>query len=296
MAIQTSKFGRLFLPTLLALAAIVATLVACGGNGDTTEDRPTGTGAGQESSAASPAATPVAATQTGAELTTEEYAQAVEETLARGDDKVEAASSDFFLNGVFSQDEGERIYSLETSESWSDDDAEFASWYAETLLQAVTGLYDLVASSANETLDEVSRLRPPEHLSDLHSNFIATAREVIQFIQAQLETVKSADTEIKNREELADFGDVVNSLESGPLDPAAQQRAEELTARGDAACLALKEQLEAELERQVSICGGGASSSAPPETLHPRLRIRQHGAPPLHSRLTRPPPRPTGKS
>ena len=123
------------------------------------------------------------------------------------------------------------------------------------MLQAVTGLYDLVVRVANKTLDEMSRLRPPEHLSDLHGNFNATLGEVTQFLQTRVETVKSANTEIKRRQELADFQAVVNSLESGPVDPALDQKAEELTAQGDAACLALKSRLESELEREVSLWG-----------------------------------------
>ena len=187
-------------------------------------------------------------------LTTEEYAAAMEKVFTIGDDEIEAAFGDFFFNGVFSEAEAQRLRSLEASDSWSDDDAEFASQTAETLLQAVTGLYDLVVNVFNTILDESSRLRPPEHLSDLHGNFIATTGEVVQLVQTQLEAVKNADTEVTSSEELADFRAVVNSLESGPLDPETQQRAEELTAQGDAACLALKSQLETELGRDVSIC------------------------------------------
>ncbi len=239
--------------TPMALPLIVLCLFACGDSGDNLGDMPTTEG-GDDSRLGSQAATPVAEMQGGPVLTTEEYAGALEEIFARSDDEVEAASADFILNGVISQDEAERIQSLETSESWSDDDVEVASQYAETLLQAVTGLYDLVVRVANETLDEMSRLRPPEHLSDLHSKFILTLGEVTQFLQTRVETVKGASTEIKSRQELADFQAVVNSLESGPLDPALEQEAEELTAQGDAACLALKSRLESELEREVSFC------------------------------------------
>lgn len=250
-----TKVGRLHLLTLLALPFIVLTLFACGGNGDTSGDGPTAAGADETSRAGSPATTPVAETRGGAELTAEEYAEAMEEVFTLGDDEIEAAFGDFLFNGVFSQDEAERIGSLEASDSWSDDDVEFASEYAVTLLQAVTGLYDLVVRISNEIVDELSGLRPPEHLSDLHSSFVAALGEVTQFLQAQVATVKNADTEIKNRQELADFQAVVNSLESGSADPDSEQKAEELVAQGDAACLSLKSQLETELGREVSLCG-----------------------------------------
>ncbi len=239
--------------TQMALPLIVLSLFACGDNGDTLGDMPTTEG-GDDSRLGSQAATPVAEMQGGPVLTTEEYAEALEEIFARGDDEVEAASADFILNGVISQDEAERIQSLETSESWSDDDVKFAVQFAETTLQAVTGFYDVVLRISMGYLEEVSSLRPLEHLSDLHSKFIATAGETLQFFQLQVETVKNASTEIKNREELAGFQAIVNSLESGPLDPALEQEAEELRARGDAACLALKSRLESELERDVSFC------------------------------------------
>ena len=100
--------------TLMALPLIVLTLFACGDSGDTPGDMPTAAG-GDETRTGSPAGTPVAETQSSPVLTTEEYAEAMEEIFARGDDEVEAASADFFLNGVFSQEEAERIQSLETA-------------------------------------------------------------------------------------------------------------------------------------------------------------------------------------
>ena len=239
--------------TLLAPFLIVLALFACGGNGDTPGDTPAATG-GDETRSDSPAATPVAEMQGGSELTTEEYAAAMEEIYARGGDEFEAAASDLFPNGVFSQEEGERIQSLETSESWSDDDEDFASQYAETLLQAETGLFGLVVRTVKKTFDEMSRLRPPNHLSDLHDNLIATVKELTQSLQMRVEAVKNTDTEIKIRQELADFQEIVSSMESSPTDPALKQKSEELVARGDAACLALTEQLETELEREVSAC------------------------------------------
>ena len=206
--------------------------------------------------------------QGGAELTTEEYAAAMEEISTIGDDEIDEALGDFLFNGVFSEAEAERIRSLEASDSWSDDDAEFASQTRETLLQAVTGLYDLFVSVFNTILDEMSNLRPPDHLSDLHDNYIAATGEVVQLLQTQLETVKNTDTEVKSREELAAFQAIVNSLDSGPLEPALQQKAEELRAQADAACLALRGPLETELGRSLSFCNAEGPDSTSAEPAH----------------------------
>ncbi|MCY4449877.1 MAG: hypothetical protein OXE02_13650 [Chloroflexi bacterium] len=190
--------------------------------------------------------TPVAEVQVGAELITEEYARAVEEILNRAAAAIEATTATLVLDRVLSEEVGERMQSLETSESWSDDDAEFASQYAESLLEAVTGLIDLVVRVSNETLDEMSRLRPPERLSDLHGEYSAALGEVTHLLQTQVEILKNTDTEIKNRQELAAFQDTLDGT------PELQLKAAYLGERRDEACIALKEQLEAELEREVS--------------------------------------------
>ena len=197
-----------------------------------------------------------AASSPTAELTTEEYAAAMEEISTFGDDVIQAAFADFLFNGIVSQAEAERLDSLKDSDSWSDDDAEFVSQYAENLVQAVTGLFGLVVSASDTILDQMSSLRPPERLSDAHINYIATTGEVFQLLRTQIETVKNADTQVKSRDELAALQAIVNSLElgSGQLDPALQQRFEELSARAGAACLALKGPIETELGRSVNFC------------------------------------------
>ncbi|MCY4623888.1 MAG: hypothetical protein OXC99_02655 [Chloroflexi bacterium] len=197
-----------------------------------------------------------AASSPTAELTTEEYAAAMEEISTFGDDEIEAAFGDFLFNGIVTQDEAERIGSLKASDSWSDDDTAFISQYAENLLQTVTGLYDFLASVLNEILDRMSRLRPPDHLSDPHDNYITTNREFVQFLQTHIETVKKADTEVKSREELAALQAIINSLEMEPgqLDPALEQEVEEIRARVGAACLGLKGPIETELGRSVNFC------------------------------------------
>ncbi|MYB76595.1 MAG: hypothetical protein F4X83_05770 [Chloroflexi bacterium] len=202
--------------------------------------------------------TPVAQVQEGAALTTREYAEALVEATSgfeeEGDDKIEAAFEALFSGDLISEDVLERMFTLETSESWSEDDVKFASEFAKTLLQATTAVYDVILKVFNEYLDEMASLKPPEHLSDLHSAFIEAYRESLRFFQEYVESVKNTDTEIKGPADYANFQEIVNSLESGPLDPELQQKSDDLAEQAEQACLELKEQLEAELERDVSIC------------------------------------------
>ena len=231
----------------LGVMLLALMLVACSGDAGpeaTPLEGPTATG----SSAAEDTPTPDARTQGSAELTVEEYAEAMEENAAAREQEFESAAEGVMFGALFSADTVERIGSLEASESWSDGDVGFASDFAETMLQATTGLYDTFLGITRDSIDEMSRLAPPEHLSDLHDDYIATSREILQLTQGLVEGVQDADTSIGNREELANFMEVVNSLESGPSNP-------DLMERADAACLALESQLESELERDVSICG-----------------------------------------
>ena len=252
-----------WVPTLLLAMLLTATLTACGGDsGGATEQPPYEEGAADTSTGSAPAVstpaedtpTPEAQTQDGAELTTREYAEALEEFFWDRDDGVEDAYERFFVRNRFSAEESERISSLETAESWSEEDAEFASKYAETALRASVGLFDVVLGF-QIVPEEFTSLRPPEHLSDLHDNFIATLGDFTRLSQQQLgqrlDEVKEANTDIRNREDLAEFSTLVNSLEAGGwLDPGAQ----ELFEQAEEGCLALKDQLEAELERDVNIC------------------------------------------
>ena len=202
--------------------------------------------------------TPVVQVQVGAALTTQEYAEALEEATSgfaeEGDDEIEAAFEALYSGDLVSEQMFERISTLETKESWSDEDIEFASEFAKTLLQATTTVYGVILKVFNGYLDEMANLKPPEHLSDLHSAFIEAYRESIRFFQEYVESVKNTDTEIEGPADYANFQDIVNSLESGPLDPELQQQGEDVAEQAEQACLELKERLEAELQRDVSIC------------------------------------------
>ena len=236
-----------WVPALLFLVALcAAALVACGDDGGSTEQP-----SNEEITAGASESVQV---QQGEDLTTEEYAEAMEEISARADDEIETAAGALFSGERFSRDEAERLSSLEASDSWSEDDVEFASDIAETMLREFTGGYGLFLAALKRPFDEMSSLKPPEGLSGLHGNFVAAGRESLQLAQAHLDTVKNAGAEIKNRQELADFWARLTSLESGPVDA---EKAEELAERTEAACRALEERLEAELERGVNICNPG---------------------------------------
>ena len=242
-----------WVPALLFLAALVTvTLVACGGG---SSEQPLNEAVAVM--AGTPESTEGVQIQKGQEVTVEEYAEAMEEIVAAREERIEAAAEGVLFGALFSRDELERIGSLETSESWSDEDVEFTSDFAETILRALTGLYGDFFTITRDSLDEISSLKPPEHLSDLHGDYVAASREILPLVQDFLEGVQDVDTDIGNREELANF---MAALDSGPSD------VEDLEERAEGACLELEGQLEAQLERTVSICdpdAAGATSAEP---------------------------------
>ena len=254
LGLSVAAFLR-WVPALLLLAALfTATLVACGdGDGSTAEPSRQEVASDTPEPTAEP--TPDVQMQRGEELTTEEYYEAMEEIVAARQEKLEAAGEELFSGALFSSDQVQRINSLETSESWSQEDAEFASDIAETMLQGVTGLYGDFLMITRDSLDEMSRLAPPEHLSGLHGDYVATSRELLQVAQEFVEGVQGTDTNIGDRDELANFMAALNLLESGPSD------AEDLEERAEGACLALESRLEAELERDVNICDAEESDT-----------------------------------
>ena len=237
----------------------MATLMACGGgsagvSGEAAEPVASEEPPTHESMPLAPEETETssaARSSAGAELTTQEYADALEQISTSQDNEIEYAFEVFFERNLLSLGETERVSGLEANESWADEDAQFASEYAETLLRAATGLYDVALRTATSTVDELSRLRPPQHLSDLHGNFTAALGELTRASQQQMEPrlseVKKADTDIRNREDLAEFHTLVNSLES-------VQQDEDLVEQTAAACRELQHHLEAELGRDVKIC------------------------------------------
>ncbi|MDE2822916.1 MAG: hypothetical protein OXK79_05365 [Chloroflexota bacterium] len=268
MKVHTSRFGRLNLLALLALAVIALTLAGCGGNGDAVGDGPAATGSGETTgidsptatpavemreSADSPTATPAVATQQAGDLTTQEYAEALEAIGVARDEMLEEWAE--ALIGILTSDRFELVLALETSESWSQEDRELASDFAEIVQEGILYLSEIVG----DYVDEVANLTPPEHLSELHGDLVATYREAFRRIEDFLETLRDADTDIRGQDELAEFMEVFYTIQSSPAGP-------ELEARIEAACLALQEQLEAELERDVKICNPESTGTTSTET------------------------------
>lgn len=178
----------------------------------------------------------------------QEYAEALEEALSVADQRLEDAFEDIIFDGLFASGDAERIDSLMTDESWTEEDTEFASKYAQNVLYIFTGGIDEYLEALQDWVDEVSGLRPPRHLSDLHNTWIAHFEATFQAFQEQVESIESIDTDIENQKDLADFLAVINSLEVDSVISA------DLVEKYEGACLALEGELEAELGRDVSFC------------------------------------------
>ena len=196
---------------------------------------------------------PGAQTQRGAEPTTQEYVEALEEIISDFDDKIDDAGEDLWKSTFSSREELERLGSLETAEFWSEEDAEVARELAETLVRAMTDFSGYSLEIAGDTLDEMSGLKPPEHLSDLHEDFIRAYGEIVRFTPEWGRLLDEIDTDIRNQEDFADFYALIISG-SGSLDPDLEAKAEELEEQTEEACQKLQDQLEAELGRDVDIC------------------------------------------
>ena len=196
----------------------------------------------------------------GAELTTQEYAEAMETISSSADDELEATFDDFsegdFL--TLTDAELERVKSLENAESWSEEDAEVVTKFAESLVRATADFVEDVIELSEDSLDEMSALRPPEYLADLHREFVDASKEAIGLMPAQVELIRDIDTDIRNREDFDEFFAYFSSIEfdpgSGSPDPDLEAKAQEVAEQVEQACQALKDQLEEELEREVELC------------------------------------------
>ena len=178
----------------------------------------------------------------------QEYAEALEEALSVADQRLEDAFEDIIFDSLFTSGDADRINSLMIDESWTEEDTEFASKYAQNVLYIFTGGIEEYLEALQDWVDEVSGLRPPGHLSDLHNTWTAHFEATFQAFQEQVESIESIDTDIENQEDLTDFLAVINSLEVDSVISA------DLVEKYEAACLALEVELEAELGRDVSFC------------------------------------------
>lgn len=159
-------------------------------------------------------------------LTTEEYADAMEEAHAALQDKL-------MENAEAYEDSPEeiekRLDALDSARS--DEKAELVREIKERIWQAMADVYGGMFAVFEDYHDDISKLRPPAHLSDLHNAMTAGLEQFLKAADELLEELKDRDRGTWSGE---DFGEV--------------------GAQADEACEELRTKLEAELGRDVAIC------------------------------------------
>lgn len=162
-------------------------------------------------------------------LTTREYADALEEAHATLQERL--AEHGEAYEDVADEVRG-RLDSLNTP--WSEEDRESVEEVEETVLQALADVHAGILAISEDYHDEVSGLRPPEHLSDLHNAMADSLGQV-----------------------LLRWGELVEKLKDRDSDPASGEDVDEvsnLASHADEACQELRAKLEAELATDVAIC------------------------------------------
>ena len=139
-----------------------------------------------------------------------------------------------------SEDMGDRLASL-AEDSWSDEDAELASEFAETLVRAFTDAFEGMFGVLEDYGDEISSLRPPAHLAELHNTLTEGIEEFVRESRDLVEDLKDIDSE----EKLGDFWASLGSIGDSDLGPGEQV---------EGACRELRAKLKAELGTNVNIC------------------------------------------
>ncbi len=107
---------------------------------------------------------------------------------------------------------GDRLVSLDSDDSWSDEDAELASEFAEALVRAFADGFDGMLGALGDYGDELSGLRPPAHLAELHDTMTAGIRALVREGRELVEDLKDIDTDIDSEEELGDFWASLGSI------------------------------------------------------------------------------------
>ncbi len=180
-------------------------------------------------------------------LTAQEYAQAMEDAEATlqeegeklGDEDLEEAFEEWF------EEFGDRLASPDSGDSLSDEDAELASELSETLVRAFTDSLEGALGLLEDYGDELSSLRPPAHLAELHEAMAAGIEEFVRDARKVVEDLKDIDTDIETQDDLVDFWtSFASTLES---DLASEEQVDE-------SCQELQARLEAELNTSVAIC------------------------------------------
>ena len=181
----------------------------------------------------------------GPALTTQEYAEAMEDVYATQQEDAEKHWEDF--QRVFDDafEEFDDRPAPPSDSSWSDEDAEFASEFAETILRAYTDLYEASLGVLEDYGDELSSLRPPAHLAELHNTMSEGIKEIVREIKDGRGDLKDIDTDIDNEAEFEEFWTSLDSI--GDSDSGSWEQVEE-------ACRELQASLEAELGANFTIC------------------------------------------
>ena len=180
----------------------------------------------------------------GPALTAQEYAEAMEDARAAMEEdgaKIEEDLEQAF-EGAF-----EKMEDAPPPEGpWSDDDAEVATELAKTLLRAYIDAFEGSREALGDYGEAISRLRPPEHLADLHNAMTASLEELVRAIGKFVEDLEDIDTDIDSEAELEAFGASLESVVGSDSTSPGEQMEE--------ACRALEARLQAELGASVAIC------------------------------------------
>ncbi len=238
---------RVGFPILL----IVLIILACGGVSSTPEV----TGA-TETTESSPTAIPTPTYTPTPPLSAETYALRME-SITLFPPEVEKIVEDLF-RALYSPQTVVRLEALFSKGHWTEDDARFASEFAQNMLEVIEEQHVLARDAYMRVLDEVDSFTPPDFLVDAHNEVIETTRELLEVGSAVTErVVDQADTDIRNVEDLNEFSRMITVMEA---DYTLQEFAPDLAEQGDAldeqrylACRNLASLLSNEIGRTVDI-------------------------------------------
>ena len=177
-------------------------------------------------------------------LTAQEYADRLVQAQRELEEKaaeVQDETARDFGEVIGANQEARRL--LATPE-WSDDDMERASEIAKGLLEAGTRINERAVRLLRPYGEEISSLRPPSHLANLHDTMVEAFDDILTSSDKTGRRLEDLDTDIENHEELRAFLRTVG-LAMSP-DDSVQTFGE--------ACQDLRDNLETELGKNVAIC------------------------------------------
>lgn len=181
----------------------------------------------------------------GPVLTTQEYAEAIEDAYATLQDDLEKSveAPEQALEDLF-EGVGDPRASTDSEDSWSEEDGKLASELAETLVRAFADFFEGYIEALDDFGDELSGLRPPAHVAGLHDAMTAAIEDLVPEARGTMDVdaLKDLDTDIDTQADLVEFWTALNEFDL----PSAE--------RFDEACQELQASLEAELETRVAIC------------------------------------------